>query len=77
MLTEIVKNGLNRVEVRDLGLILWENDATPLISIFRPVLDQQTYTKYNKQSADPLYSKIINNHICSTFLLIYVGPKLV
>ena len=42
-LQKIVKNGLNRVEVRDLGLILWENDATPLISIFRPVLDQQIH----------------------------------
>ena len=40
-LQKIVKHGLNRVEVRDLGLILWENDATPLISIFRPVLDQK------------------------------------
>ena len=39
-LHKIVKNGLNRVEVRDLGLILWENGATPLISLIRPVLDQ-------------------------------------
>ncbi len=39
MFTLCVKDGLNRVEVRDLGLILWENEATPLISIFRPVLD--------------------------------------
>ena len=57
MLMEIVKNGLNRVEVRDLGLILWENDATPLISIFRPVLDQhmqQTYTK--KREKVPKYA---------------------
>ena len=30
-LHKIVKNWLNRVEVRDLGLILWENGATPLI----------------------------------------------
>ena len=44
-LHKIVKNGLNRVEVRDLGLILWENDATPLISIFRPVLDQKITKK--------------------------------
>ena len=40
MFTQIVKHGLNWVEVRDLGPILWENDATPLIRIFRPVLDQ-------------------------------------
>ena len=44
-LHEIVKNELNRVEVRDLGLKLWENDATPLISIFRPVLDQNIQKK--------------------------------
>ena len=43
-LHKIIKNGLNRVEVRDLGLILWENDATPLISIFRPVMDQKIHT---------------------------------
>ena len=42
-LHKIGKNGLNRVEVRDLGLILWENDATPLINIFRPVLDQKIH----------------------------------
>ena len=42
-LHKIVKNGLNWVEVRDLWLILWENDATPLISIFRPDLDQQIH----------------------------------
>ena len=44
-LHKIVKNGLNRVEVRDLGLKLWENDDTPLINIFRPVLDQQIHKK--------------------------------
>ena len=42
-LHKIVKNGLNRVEVRDLGLKLCENDATPLINIFRPVLDQKMH----------------------------------
>ena len=42
-LHKIGKHGLNRGEVRDLGLILWENDATPLISIFRPVLDQKIH----------------------------------
>ena len=49
ILQKIDKNGLNRVEVRDLGLILWENDATPLINIFRPVLDQKINIK-NKKS---------------------------
>ena len=42
-LHKIVNNGLNRVEVRDRGLKLWENDATPLINIFRPVMDQQIH----------------------------------
>ena len=39
---------LNRVRVGDLGLILWENKALPLINIFRPVLDQilKTVLKY-------------------------------
>ena len=40
-LDTIVKNAPNRVDVRDLGLILWENYATPLINIFRPVLGQR------------------------------------
>ena len=44
-LHKIVKNGLNRDEVRDLGLILWENDATPLMSI----LDQFRTQKYPKK----------------------------
>ena len=51
---EIVKNGPNRVEVRDLGLILWENDATPLIRIFRPVLDPNKYN--NKILKVPKYA---------------------
>ena len=49
-LHKIVKNGLNRVEVRDLGLKLWENDATPLINTFRQVLDQNIH-KYNLKSS--------------------------
>ena len=53
MLMEILKNELNRVEVRELGLILWENDATPLISIFRPVLDQNMQKKINKFKSMP------------------------
>ena len=44
-LHKLSKKWLNRVEERDLGLILWENDATPLISIFRPVLDQTYINK--------------------------------
>ena len=47
-LHKIVNTALNRVEVRDLGLKLWENDATPLISIFIPVLDKKYINKIKK-----------------------------
>ena len=59
---EIDKNWLNRVQVRDLGPILWENEALPLISIFRPVLDQQNTKKGPKyaQTALGVLSQVLS-----------------
>ena len=41
-------NGLKWVQMGDCGLILWENEALPLISSFRPVLDQKTKQIYRE-----------------------------
>ena len=38
---KIIKHGLNRVQMGDDGLILWENKAVTLISIFILLLDQK------------------------------------
>ena len=39
----------------DCGLILWENEALPLISSFRPVSDQKKPKIYRKTPDKPLF----------------------
>ena len=44
-----VRNGLKWVQMGDYGLILWENEALPLISSFR-----QCWTKKSKTNIEKL-----------------------
>ena len=46
-------NGLKWVQMGDCGLILWENEALPLISSFRPVSDQKKPNIYRKTPDKP------------------------
>jgi hypothetical protein len=41
------------VQMGDYGLILWENGAQPLISIFRPVLDRKINKNYRETPDQP------------------------
>ena len=45
---KIIRNCLNRVQMGDDGLILWENEAVALISIFILILGQKIIKNISK-----------------------------
>ena len=64
---KIIKNAMNRVQMRDDGLILWENEALALISISISILGQK-YIKTCKKYAKMFQSMSLG--ICATCIYI-------